>query len=607
MRIEHIPLDRLTVSKLNMRGNRKAPDVSDILPSIRKRGVLSPLFVRPSSEEGHYEIVAGKRRYHASLEAAKDAATPPDLPCIVIGQGDDGEALEVSMIENMLRENPDQVTQWESYTRLVKEGRSVDDIAAMFALTETEVKRVLALGNLLPRIRAAFRDEEIDAATIRHLTLASKAQQKAWLALFEDPNAYAPRGHQLKAWLFGGASIPVRAALFDLASYEGQVVADLFDEDGYFADADAFWAAQNAEIEARKAHYLEEGWAGVEVIPPRQYFSSWQYAKAAKRKGGRVYIECRENGEVVFHEGYLTQKEVRRIVQGEEGEVLQRPLRPEITGPMQVYIDLHRHAAVRAAMTAHPGVALRVMVAHAIAGSPLWTVRPEPQTARNDAVRASVAASLAETEFAEKRRAVFDMLGFAHEGQTVTGGNGDGFGLAVVLSRLLALSDTAVMDVLAVVMGETLAAGSVAVELVGAGIGVDMARYWQADDAFFDLLRDREVLGRLVAEVAGEAVASANAGEKAKALKAIVRDHRDGANGRAKVEGWVPQWMRFPPAAYTERGGVGPVHAAELVEAAREEDMRSEAVEEDAGRVSPLPGTAAVEPGTDHSSEPLAA
>lgn len=607
MQIEHIPLDRLTVSKLNMRGNRKAPDVSDILPSIRKRGVLSPLFVRPSSEAGHYEIVAGKRRYHASLEAAKDAATPPDLPCIVIGQGDDGEALEVSMIENMLRENPDQVTQWESYTRLVKEGRSVDDIAAMFALTETEVKRVLALGNLLPRIRAAFRDEEIDAATIRHLTLASKAQQKAWLALFEDPNAYAPRGHQLKAWLFGGASIPVRAALFDLASYEGQVVADLFDEDGYFADADAFWAAQNAEIEARKAHYLEEGWAGVEVIPPRQYFSSWQYAKAAKRKGGRVYIECRENGEVVFHEGYLTQKEVRRIVQGEEGEVLQRPLRPEITGPMQVYIDLHRDAAVRAAMTAHPGVALRVMVAHAIAGSPLWTVRPEPQAARNDAVRASVAASLAEIEFGQKRRAVFDMLGFAHEGQTVTGGNGDGFGLAVVLSRLLALSDTAVMDVLAVVMGETLAAGSVAVELVGAGIGVDMARYWQADDAFFDLLRDREVLGRLVADVAGEAVASANAGERAKALKAIVRDHLDGANGRTKVEGWVPQWMRFPPAAYTERGGVGPVHAAELVAAAREEDMRPEAVKEDAGRVFPLPETAAVEPGTDHSAEPLAA
>jgi ParB family chromosome partitioning protein len=67
------------------------------------------------------------------------------------------------MIENMLRQNPDQVTQWESYTRLVKEGRSVEDIAATFALTELQVKRILALGNLLPRIREAFRAEEIDA------------------------------------------------------------------------------------------------------------------------------------------------------------------------------------------------------------------------------------------------------------------------------------------------------------------------------------------------------------------------------------------------------------------------------------------------------------
>ena len=115
------------------------------------------------------------------------------LPCITLGEGDDAETLEISMIENMLRQNPDQVTQWESYTRLVKEGRSVEDIAATFALTELQVKRILALGNLLPRIRDAFRAEEIDAPTVKHLTLATKAQQKAWLALFEDADGYGGR------------------------------------------------------------------------------------------------------------------------------------------------------------------------------------------------------------------------------------------------------------------------------------------------------------------------------------------------------------------------------------------------------------------------------
>lgn len=259
MHIDQIPLDRLSVSKANMRAGKKPPDVSDILPSIIKRGVISPLFVRPNCNAGHFEIVAGKRRYFASLEAAKQGQDEMTLPCITLGEGDDAEALEISMIENMLRQNPDQVTQWESYTRLVKEGRSVEDIAATFALTELQVKRILALGNLLPRIREAYRAEEIDAATVKHLTLATKKQQKAWLALFEDADSYAPRGSQLKAWLFGGASISVGVALFDVRTFSGHIVTNLFEEDGYFADADQFWAAQSAEIEARKVAYLADG------------------------------------------------------------------------------------------------------------------------------------------------------------------------------------------------------------------------------------------------------------------------------------------------------------------------------------------------------------
>ena len=134
MQIDHIPLGQLSVAAINMRRGRKVPDVSDILPSIRARGVLSPLFVRPAAcpagEDGapdRFEILAGKRRYFASLEAARDLGEDRALPCIVLGPQDDAEALEISMIENLLREEPDEVTQWESFTRLVKEGRGVED------------------------------------------------------------------------------------------------------------------------------------------------------------------------------------------------------------------------------------------------------------------------------------------------------------------------------------------------------------------------------------------------------------------------------------------------------------------------------------------------
>src|SRR3546814_17077556 len=90
------------------------------------------------------------------------------------------------------------------------------------------------------------------------------------------------------------------------------------------------------------------------------------------------------------------------------------------------------------------------------------------------------------------------------------------------------------MDVIVIVIGETLESGSAAVEAVGTEIGVDMARIWSADDAFFECLRDKEVLSRIVAEVAGETVASATAKAPGKVLKRIVRDHPDGRTGRIK-------------------------------------------------------------------------
>jgi ParB family chromosome partitioning protein len=86
-----------------------------------------------------------------------------------------------------------------------------------------------------------------------------------------------------------------------------------------------------------------------------------------------------------------------------------------------------------------------------------------------------------------------------------------------------------------------------------------MAEVWQADDALLASIRDREVLDCLLAEVAGERVASGNATETGKVKRQIIRDCLDGANGRAKVEGWVPRWLRFPASGYTTRGGVGSV------------------------------------------------
>ena len=401
MKLEFIDIGNIDDSAVNMRHGKKAPDVSDILPTVRKRGIIVPVILRPGAAEGRFELVAGRRRVHAARIAQADEGADPELgrvPSAIMEAGDDAAALEASLIENLARLDPDEVTQWETFTRLVKEGREVDDIAATFGLPDLTIRRVLALGNLLPRIRQLYRDEKIDRTTVRHLTLASKSQQKAWLALYDDPDNYTPTGHQLKAWLFGGQSIAAKVALFDLATYAGATVADLFGDDRYFADPEAFWTAQNEAIEARRAAYLEDGWSDVVIVPASEHFHSWEYEKAAKRKGGRVYVDVRSTGEVTFHEGYLTRKEARRVASGEAPQGA-KPRRPELTSTLQTYVDLHRHAAVRAALLTRPEVALRLMVAHAVVGSHLWRVSPEPQTTRNDEVRESLETARGETVF----------------------------------------------------------------------------------------------------------------------------------------------------------------------------------------------------------------
>lgn len=563
MQLRHIDIANLTVSAANMRGKGKV-DIANILPSVRARGILVPLMVRANGSPDTFEIVAGKRRYHAALAVAEENGGECEpLPCAVLDDADDAAALEASLIENVARLDPDEVTRWETFTRLVKEGRSSEDIALTFGLTELQVKRTLTLGNLLPRMRQLYREQKIDAVTVKHLTLASKAQQREWLAMLDDPSSYAPRGSSLKAWLFGGDSIPAKAAIFDLASYEGELVTDLFGEDSYFASADAFWAAQNAAIEAKAAAYREEGWSDVVVLQPGQYFNSWEYERRPRKKGGKVYIAIGHHGDVAIHEGYISLREARRQETGEAGE---KPSRPEITGPIQNYVDLHRHAVVRSKVAGKPMLALRLVLAHAIAGSALWNVRIEPQRALSDAIAESVETCPSEAVFDVQRRAVLALLGFDAEAPTVTHGYDGTCGISGLFLRLLALPDEAVIEALAIVMAETLEAGTQLIELLGQHLQVDMADAYAVDDTLLDLIRDRQVLDGMIEEVAGPMTAQANEKEPAKVKRRIVADCLKGENGRSKCERFVPRWMAFPPSAYTTRGGVQTVSRAAAVE-----------------------------------------
>jgi ParB family chromosome partitioning protein len=470
-------------------------------------------------------------------------------------EGDDADAIEASLLENVARRDPDPMREYETFVRLIKEGRTVDGIAATFGMTGTQVKQRLALGNLLPKIRDAYRAEEIDDETARHLTLASPAQQRRWLRLFSDPNQYAPRGYQLKQWLFGGQSISTKHALFRLADYTGQTIEDLFGEDSYFADADLFWALQNRAIAAKRDALLKSGWSAVDILEIGQRFHTYEHAKVSKKNGGKVFIEVHHDGAVEIFDGWLTQKEARKLAkaQAREADSEDKPPsvpRPAITQALQNYVDLHRHAVARLALIKNPAAALRLAVAHMVASSGNWSVKPDPQTARTPAIRASIEGSMAQREFEAEQLAVFALLEW----------NLDDPDEALftrretahVFAHLMTLDDAAVMRIAAFFTAQSLACGSDVVDDVGAHLNADARPHWQPDDTFFELIRDRATVNAMLTEVAGEAVARGNIAEKAKTQKRIIRDYLSGTNGRTNVEGWLPRWLRFPFTTYCE-------------------------------------------------------
>ena len=560
--LTHIPLDQLSVSKLNMRHGRKKPDVSDILPSIREKGIRQTLLVR--REGDGYGVIAGRRRYFALLELAKETGTVPLVPCAVMSEEDAASAIEASIIENVARLPATEMEQYVAFRKLTDEGKAPEDIATFFGVTELLVRRVLALAGLAAPIRKLYADDEIDRETIRALTLATPVQQAEWLKLWNSETERAPFGRACKAWVTGGSAITTDKALFDLDQYTGAVTADLFGERAVFADAETFWAAQAAEVSACIGQYLARGWTDVVCLERGAYFQRWEYVQTTKKKGGKVYVEQRHDGTVTFHEGWLKASEARRTKrQTEDGDAPSpADIKPEMSGPLAEYIGLHRHGAAAASLLTAPSIALRLMVAHALTGSSLWNVRSHVCAARKNETHESVATSVARAEIdatLEQVDALFSALGVMR-----SLANGDAYSLCETFSALLAMSDEEVMQVLALTMAETLEAGGPVVEAVLHVCGTDLGHYWQPDEAFFELLRDKRAVNAMVADIASPSVAESVAKESGKVQKALIRNRIEGVDCTANP-GWRPGWMQVPPTGLVEGAGCATVEAWERI------------------------------------------
>src|SRR3546814_18529475 len=103
----------LALSNANIRYAKKAPDVSVILPTVRKRGIIVPVLVRPNCAHDAYELVAGARRFNAASivadERRSEGQEVDTVPWSILSDRDHAEAIEATVIENVARLDPEEV------------------------------------------------------------------------------------------------------------------------------------------------------------------------------------------------------------------------------------------------------------------------------------------------------------------------------------------------------------------------------------------------------------------------------------------------------------------------------------------------------------------
>ena len=167
--VRTVDVDRITSNPEQPRLSFDETSLAELAASIREHGVLQPILVRPL-DGGSYQLIAGERRWRASKAAGLDT-----IPALV-EEIDDDTALEISIIENLQREDLSPLDEAAMYDRMVRDhGYSVRRLAQKLGKDK---------GYLENRLRLADAPEEIrELVSLRKDTLSHAYE----LLKVEDP------------------------------------------------------------------------------------------------------------------------------------------------------------------------------------------------------------------------------------------------------------------------------------------------------------------------------------------------------------------------------------------------------------------------------------
>lgn len=211
-----IPLAELVESTTNPRKTFDERQLEELAESIRSKGVLLPLLVRPVN--GHYEIVAGVRRYRASKLAGSDTvpATVRDLS--------DAECLEIQLIENLLRTDLHPFEEAQGFRALLDQEGSkytIENISSKTGKHPSFIAKRLKLLDLVKPIADVFLAGHIG---IEHALLIAKlgadVQEKALAHCFDgyhaanDSERSLVPANRLQAWIAQNVYLSLKSVPF---------------------------------------------------------------------------------------------------------------------------------------------------------------------------------------------------------------------------------------------------------------------------------------------------------------------------------------------------------------------------------------------------------
>ena len=188
----------------------------------------------------------------------------------------DGEdATEISLTENVMREDMHPVDAYEAFSALADQGKAVPDIAARFGTTEVIVRRRLALAKVSPKLLDLFRNEEMTFEQLSAFTVCDdhERQEQVWNGL----STWDRHASRIKSNLLTDevASTDRRVKFVGgLDAYEqagGTIRRDLFDADGggYALDVALLERLVSEKLDESTAPYRGQGWKWVEVTSER--------------------------------------------------------------------------------------------------------------------------------------------------------------------------------------------------------------------------------------------------------------------------------------------------------------------------------------------------